>query len=71
MNPAALKENIKELITGGLLIVDKGSFNQRGLTKAGYSQNPLEDNSLLGIQILSPDISNLTLEAIKHLDLGN
>ena len=71
MNPAALKENIKELIAGGLLIVDKGSFNQRGLTKAGYSQNPLEDNSLLGIQILSPDISNLTLEAIKHLDLGN
>ena len=71
MNPAALKENIKELEAGGLLIVDKGSFNQRGLTKAGYSQDPLEDNSLLGIQVLSPDISNLTLEAIKHLGLGN
>ena len=71
MNPAALKESIQELESGGILIVDKGSFTQRGLSKAGYEDNPLENNSLMGIQVLSPDISNLTLEAVKDLNLGN
>ena len=37
MNPAALKANLKDLITGGLLIVNSDAFEKRNLDKAGYS----------------------------------
>jgi len=70
MNPAALKVNINEVIPGGLLIIDNSSFNDRGISKAGYDNNPLNDNSLSGMQIISADISNLTLEAVKEFGLG-
>jgi len=70
MNPAALKVNIKELIPGGLIILDNSSFNDRGIKKAGYETNPLENNSLSGMQIISADISNLTIEAVKGFGLG-
>ena len=70
MNPAALKMNIKEVIPGGLIIIDNSSFNDRGIRKAGYSNNPIEDNSLSGMQLISADISNLTIEAVKDFGLG-
>ena len=70
MNPAALKVNIKEVIPGGLIIIDNSSFNDRGIRKAGYSTNPLEDKSLSGMQLISADISNLTIEAVKDFGLG-
>jgi len=41
MNPAALKANIKDLISGGMLIVNQDAFENRNLEKAGYSANPL------------------------------
>jgi 2-oxoglutarate/2-oxoacid ferredoxin oxidoreductase subunit alpha len=71
MNPAALKVNIKEVIPGGLIILDSSSFNDRGIKKAGYMENPLENNSLSGLQLISADISNLTIKAIKEFRLGN
>ncbi|MDQ3878509.1 MAG: 2-oxoacid:acceptor oxidoreductase family protein, partial [Actinomycetota bacterium] len=37
MNPAALKANLKDLMPGGLLIVNTDSFEDRNLEKAGYS----------------------------------
>ena len=71
MNPAALKVNIKEVLPGGLIIIDSSSFNDRGIKKAGYKENPIENNSLSGLQIISADISNLTVEAVKEFNLGN
>ena len=71
MNPAALKVNIKEVLPGGLIIIDSSSFNDRGIKKAGYEENPIENNSLSGLQIISADISNLTVEAVKEFNLGN
>ncbi len=70
MNPAALKVNINEVIPGGLIIIDTNSFNDRGIRKAGYDSNPLNDNSLSGLQVISADISNLTIEAVKEFGLG-
>ena len=70
MNPAALKVNINEVIPGGLIIIDTSSFNDRGIRKAGYDSNPLNDNSLSGLQVISADISNLTIEAVKEFGLG-
>src|SRR5213078_3730821 len=46
MNPAALKVNIGDLETNGILIVDKEAFNDQNLKKAEYKSNPLTDGSL-------------------------
>src|SRR5213593_902856 len=43
MNPAALKANLHDLLAGGTLIVNGDSFDERNLTKAGYTDNPLTD----------------------------
>jgi len=71
MNPAALKVELKGLKPGGIVIADTGSFNERNLRKAGYAANPLEDGSLSNYQLVTLDISKLTLESVKHLGLGN
>ena len=46
MNPATLKANLAELPKGAAIIVDTHDFTDRNLAKAGYSGNPLEDDSL-------------------------
>src|SRR5947209_5203433 len=51
MNPAALKTNLKDLQSGGNLIVNSDAFGHSDLHKAGYKSNPLEDGSLKGYRI--------------------
>ena len=71
MNPAALKTNVDALKPGGLIIADEGEFGARNLAKAGYESNPLEDGSLAKWTLLSFNISQLTLDAVKPFGLGN
>jgi 2-oxoglutarate ferredoxin oxidoreductase subunit alpha len=71
MNPAALKMNAKALRDGGLIIADEGEFTARNLAKAGYDANPLEDGSLARWTLVSFNISQLTLDAVKPFGLGN
>src|SRR4028119_1783527 len=71
MNPAALKVNVDHLREGGLIIADEGEFGARNLAKAGYDANPLEDGSLGMWQLVSFNISQLTLDAVKPFGLGN
>jgi 2-oxoglutarate ferredoxin oxidoreductase subunit alpha len=71
MNPAALKVNVGSLRDGGLIIADEGEFTPRNLTKAGYDANPLLDGSLARWQLVSFNISQLTLDAVKPFGLGN
>jgi len=71
MNPAALKVNVDALKPGGLIIADVGEFGARNLAKAGYEANPLEDGSLAKWQLISLNISQLTLDAVKPFGLGN
>ncbi len=71
MNPAALKTNVGALRDGGLIIADEGEFSARNLSKAGYDANPLEDGSLARWQLVSFNISQLTLDAVKPFGLGN
>ncbi|MDX3886058.1 MAG: 2-oxoacid:acceptor oxidoreductase subunit alpha [Sphingomonas sp.] len=71
MNPAALKSNVGALKPGGLIIADEGEFGVRNLAKAGYEASPLEDGSLARWQVLSFNISQLTLDAVKPFGLGN
>jgi 2-oxoglutarate ferredoxin oxidoreductase subunit alpha len=46
MNPAALKANLKDVESGGTIIVNADAFDDRALAKAGYAANPLTDGSL-------------------------
>jgi 2-oxoglutarate ferredoxin oxidoreductase subunit alpha len=70
MNPAALKANIIDLPGGGLLIADSDEFTPRNLAKVGYTENPLEDGSLDGWQVVSVPLTSLTLEALADSGLG-
>ncbi len=71
MNPAALKTNVGTLKPGGLIIADEGEFNDRNLAKAKYAANPLTDGSLAKWQLVSINISQRTLDAVKPFGLGN
>ncbi len=71
MNPAALKVNVDQLREGGLIIADEGEFTPRNLSKAGYDDNPLDNDSLSKWQVVSFNISQLTLDAVKPFGLGN
>ncbi len=70
MNPAALKSNVDDVRPGGLVIADLGSFTKRNIDKAGYAQNPLEDDNLEKFKILEVDMSRLTVEAVKEFGLS-
>jgi len=65
MNPAALKANLRDLMPGGLLIVNSDAFDDRNLEKVGYSANPLDDGSLDGYQISKVPMTTMTIGAVK------
>jgi 2-oxoglutarate ferredoxin oxidoreductase subunit alpha len=65
MNPAALKANLKDLMPGGLLIVNSDAFEDRNLEKAGYPSNPLTDGSLETYQIYEIPMTSMTIDAVK------
>jgi 2-oxoglutarate ferredoxin oxidoreductase subunit alpha len=69
MNPAALKSNVGELQANGMLIVNSDAFKENDLKKAGYQQNPLEDGSLDGFQLIKVELTRLTRAALTELDL--
>jgi len=70
MNPAALKTNIGDLRTGGLLIVDEDEFNTANLKKAAYATNPLEDGSLAAYRVVSINITRQNELALDGLPLN-
>ena len=65
LNPAALKVNLGDLVSGGMIIADTGAFTDRNLKKAGFDANPVDDGTLDGYQVVAVDITALTLEAVK------
>jgi 2-oxoglutarate ferredoxin oxidoreductase subunit alpha len=71
MNPAALTTNLKNLVPGGLIIVDTGAFNDKNLAKAKYSKNPLDDGSLDAYKVLSIDIHSQVIAAVEEFNLGH
>ena len=65
MNPAALKDNIDELVDGGVLILNNEAFNDRNLQKAGYETNPLEDGTLEKYRTIEVPMEKLTKESVE------
>ena len=70
MNPAALKAHLKDLLVGGLLIVNSDAFDKRNLDKVGYDANPLEDDSLKSYQVYDIPMTSMTLETVKGVGLS-
>jgi 2-oxoglutarate ferredoxin oxidoreductase subunit alpha len=70
MNPAALKVNLADVKPGGMIIANSGAFTQANLTKAGYSANPLNDDSLSHYRLFSIDVSGLTSRAVEGTGLS-
>src|SRR5580693_825423 len=59
MNPAALVTNLVDLINGGILIVNRDAFDDKGMAQASYVTNPLEDGSLDGYQLFPVEMTRL------------
>ena len=70
MNPAALKVNLKDLVDHGLLIVNTADFTEANLKKAGYTTNPLEDETLEAkYQIVRLNLNELIIDALESTSL--
>ena len=67
MNPAALRAEIGRLRQGGTVLVNVDNFDERSLKKAGYTENPLEDDSLKGYTVHQIPMTSLTQGAVKDL----
>ena len=69
MNPASLKANLKNVKRGGTIVVDADTFVGDAITKAGYEDNPLQNNSLQDYHVIAAPITSMTREAQKDLNV--
>jgi 2-oxoglutarate ferredoxin oxidoreductase subunit alpha len=69
MNPAALRTNLKDLPKGGTIIVNVDAFSDRNLQKAGYTANPLEDGSLDNYKVVQVQLTTMTIESVKGIEI--
>lgn len=72
MNAAALKVNLKSLKPGGIIIANTDGFDSKNLRLANYPDgvNPIEDDSLQNYQLFKIDVTKLTREALKDIQMG-
>ena len=70
MNPAALKTNLGDLEPGGILVANEDSFDKKELKKAGYEENPLENDSLEGYLLFKVPMTKITRNAVDGLGLS-
>ena len=68
MNPAALKNELSKLEEAGTIIVNRDTFEERNLKKAGYEDNPLETGELSGYTLFEVPMTSLTKEVCKGIE---
>jgi 2-oxoglutarate ferredoxin oxidoreductase subunit alpha len=68
MNPAALRTNLTDLPGGGTLILNRDAFTDKNLQKAGYSSNPLDDETLADYRLHAIPLTSMTVEALKGIE---
>jgi 2-oxoglutarate ferredoxin oxidoreductase subunit alpha len=68
MNPAALKANLRDLPAGGAIIVNTDAFTRNNLRKAGYEDNPLENESLKSYEVFEVPLTKLTQKALEDIE---
>ncbi len=72
MNAAALKVNIKGLKKTGKIIANVDGFDAKNLRLANYADgdNPLDNGSLDGYELIKMDVTKMTREALKEFTMG-
>lgn len=70
MNPAALKAHLKDLVSGGTVILNSDALTPIDLKRAGYSEDPTQNNTLSGFQAYPIPITSLTIKAVEPAGLG-
>ena len=70
MNPAALVTNVGDLKSGGMLIVNSDSFEDKDLRLAKLDENPLESSELDDYRIIQIKMTLLTRTAVEELGLS-
>lgn len=72
MNPAALKQNVKFLKTGGVIIVDIDSFKEADLRKALFeTDEPFAELGIDPRQVVEAPVTTLTKAALADSGLDN
>ena len=72
MNPAALKANRKWLKEGATVILDGDSITEDNLRKAGFvSDDPIAELEIMEYNVVVPNITTMTREALKETGLEN
>lgn len=71
MNPAALKQNIKHLNHGGIVIVDIDSFKESDLKKAMFTTDDPFKELNINAQILEVPVTSMTKAALADSGLDN
>ncbi len=69
MNPAALKVNAKWLKRTAMVIIDEDSFDENGLSKAGFKEDPIAELKIQDRTILASPITTLTRESLQDSGL--
>ena len=64
MNPAALKQNVKFLKPGGVIIIDTDTFNADGLKKAMFKTDDAISELGISAQVVEAPITSMTKAAL-------
>jgi len=60
MNPAAIKANARWLKPGATIIIDNDNFIEKWIYKAGYVEDPIQEEKLDKFNVIKAPISSLT-----------
>ncbi|MGN0007520.1 MAG: 2-oxoacid:acceptor oxidoreductase subunit alpha [Alistipes sp.] len=72
MNPAALKANRKWLKKDATVIIDGDTLTEEGVRKAGFTTlDPIEELGLGDYNVVIPDITTMTRDALADSGLDN
>lgn len=72
MNPAALKQNVRFLKPGGIIIVDSDSFGETDLRKALFATNdPYAELGIDPAQVLEVPVTTMTRAALAESGMDN
>ena len=69
MNAASLKVNLANVREQGIIIVDTEGFDDRNLKLAGYTKNPLEDETLKNFHVFGINMTDELKKAFIELDI--
>lgn len=65
MNPAALKTNARWLKRTAMVLLDEDAFDEEGLKKAGFREDPVKELGIEDRTIVVAPITSLTEESLK------